>query len=328
MKDTELAPMMKRVECCDTEAVRFAAARKYLSMLFFALTGAHGAEVTKGPDVLTGDVARFYQVFEAAGGHPTAQQLERDYLAPGSAALHEFVRLRRVTPERIAQAIATQPETYANARRCLIALPAVKTRLVLAFARLATLYPDAKFPPVTIVVGRGRPVGITDPSGVTIGLEALCAADFMDPNIEDRFVHVIAHEYGHAQQTAEIQALEPGAAQATVLRMSLMEGVGEFVAELISGGIGEFQLNAWTKGKEADIEAAFVRDQDKTDLSAWMYSGVGDRDHPGDLGYWVGYRIVKAYYARAGDKQAALKDIFEMPDAKAFLARSRWAPGG
>ena len=281
---------------------------------------------THGPEFVTADVARFYRVYEAADGHPTAEQLDRDYLGPGTEGLHAFARLRNVTGTRIAANVAAHPETYRDARRCLAVLPAVKLRLTAAFAKLAALYPEAKFPPVTIVVGRGRPVGLTDPSGVTMGLEALCAADFMDPDLTDRFVHTIAHEYGHIQQSAELQALAPQDPGATVLRMSLMEGVGEFVAELISGGVGEYQHKAWTKGKEAEIEAAFVRDQDKTDLSAWLYNGPGDAAHPGDLGYWAGYRIVKTYYARAPDKHAALKEIFEMPDAKAFLAKSGWSP--
>jgi hypothetical protein len=49
----------------------------------------------------------------------------------------------------------------------------------------------------------------------------------------------------------------------------------------MAGGVGEYQHRAWTKGKEAGIEAA-----------------------------------------RARDKYAALKEIFEMPDPKAFVARS------
>ena len=48
---------------------------------------------------------------------------------------------------------------------------------------------------------------------------------------------------------------------------------------------------------------------------------------PGDLGYWVGYRIVESYYEKARDKRQALRDILEMTDAKAFLARSGWHPG-
>jgi hypothetical protein len=279
------------------------------------------------PRIVTEDVTRFYAIYDAARGHPTAEQLDRDYLAPGTQGLREFASLRNVTGARIAATIAARPEIYADARRCLAVLPAVTRRVTTALERLSTLYPEAKSAPVTLVVGRGKPVGITSPSGVTMGLDALCAADFMDPNLEDRFVHTIAHEYGHVQQPAAVQALDnqPGA---TVLESSLMEGVAEFTAELISGSVGNYQHKAWTKGREAEIEAAFARDEGKTDLSMWLYNGPGDAAHPSDLGYWVGYRIVKAYYLHARDKHAALKEIFDMPDPKAFLAKSGWTPGG
>jgi hypothetical protein len=44
-------------------------------------------------------------------------------------------------------------------------------------------------------------------------------------------------------------------------------------------------------------------------------------------GYWVGYRIVKAYYQQASDKRRAIREILEMSDPKAFLAKSGWYPG-
>ena len=303
------------------------AVQRLTATLLAALIAAPANAAPRTPRILTGDVTRFYQLYDAAHGHPTAEQLDRDYLAPGSPGLHDLAAMRNVTGARIAAAIAAHPETYETARQCLAVLPAVTRRVGAALTRLKTLYPEARDAPVTIAVGRGRPVGITDPSGVTIGLEALCAARFMNPDPEDRFVHIIAHEYGHVQQSPAQQALDPGKPGATVLTMSLMEGAGEFTAELISGEVGDHQHAAWTKGKEARIETAFVADQDKTDLSAWMYNGPGDPDHPGDLGYWVGYRIIKAYYAHARDKHQALKDIYEMKDAKAFLAKSGWRPG-
>jgi len=280
----------------------------------------------KAPLILTEDVSRFYRVYDAAGGHPNAEQLERDYLAPGSQGLHEFAKLRNVTGARIADTIAKNPALYEDARRCLTILPGVKLRLTAAFDELARLYPQAKFAPVTLLVGRGRPTGITNPAGVSIGLEALCAADFMNPNLEDRFVHTIAHEYGHIQQPADVQALEPGAPGVTLLRMSLIEGVAEFTAELISGDVGYYQHKFWTKGHEAQIEATFVADEDKTDVSAWLNNGPGTAEHPDDLGYWVGYRIVKSYYQHAADKRRALREIFEMRDPKAFVAKSGWQP--
>src|ERR1700761_3429122 len=177
--------------------------RLLLALAALAMTAAAPAPQIpriRGPEIRLDDVTLFYRIYEGAGGHPAAEQLDRDYLAQGSTGLHEFAKLRNVTGQRIADAIAQHPDYYTHARQCLAALPRVKQRLTVAFAKLAALYPEAVFPPVTIVVGRGRPVGITNPAGVTIGLEALCMAEFMNPNPEDRFVHVVAHEYGHIEQ--------------------------------------------------------------------------------------------------------------------------------
>jgi hypothetical protein len=285
------------------------------------------ARAATKPDIQLEDVNRFFRVYDASGGHPSADQLQHDYIDPGSEALHRFAQLRNVTGTRIADALASHPEIYTGARRCLAVLPGVKQRLTADLSKLAAFYPEAKFPPVTLLVGRGRPVGITDGSGVSMGLEALCAANFMDPNLENRFVHTIAHEYGHIQQPESLQLLEPGDPGATVLRMSLMEGAAEFVAELISGDVGNYQHKFWTKGHETAIETAFAEDEDKTDLSKWLNTGPGDAEHPGDLGYWVGYRIVKSYYQHAADKRQALRDILQMTDPTKFLARSGWYPG-
>ncbi|HKQ15236.1 MAG TPA: hypothetical protein VJT80_17495 [Steroidobacteraceae bacterium] len=43
-----------------------------------------------------------------------------------------------------------------------------------------------------------------------------------------------------------------------------------------------------------------------------------------ELGTWVCYRIVNAYYRRAADKQQALREILELSDPQAFLAKSGW----
>ncbi|HVI58540.1 MAG TPA: DUF2268 domain-containing putative Zn-dependent protease [Luteimonas sp.] len=298
---------------------------RFLFFVLLALASASRA-IAAEPEIRTDDVTRFYAMYEAAGGHPSEQQLD-DYLAHGSTSLKEFAKLRRVTGARIAERIAAEPALYEDARECLALLPDVTRRLRAAMRTLARLYPQARFPPVAIVVGRGRPVGITNPSGVTIGLEALCAADFMDPDPEDRFVHVVAHEYAHIQQSAAQQALEPGQPGATVLRMSLMEGAAEFVAELTSGGVGNAGHAQWTRGREADIETRFARDMHGTDLSPWMYNYGKTADGSYDLGYWVGYRIVKAYYRQARDKRAALARILAMDDPEAFLRESGWTPG-
>ena len=169
----------------------------------------------------TSDVDRFFAIYDATGGHPTAEQLQHDYLDPGSDGLKALARLRNVTGARIAEAMAASPQMFADAKRCVTVLPRVRERLITAFRKLDEVYPDATFPPVTIAISRSKPVGVGSPvTGVQIGLEALCATNWMNANVEDRFVYVIAHEFAHVQQVRELVD-DPNP---TVLEGSLVEG--------------------------------------------------------------------------------------------------------
>jgi hypothetical protein len=276
-----------------------------------------------GVDIATGDVDRFYALYDRTHGQPTAAQLQR-YIDEGSPGLRTFAQLRRTTGERIADAIEARPEVYADARRCEAALPAARERLDAALATLVDLYPAARTPPVTIAIGRGKPVAVGAPeTGIQVGLEALCAVDWLDPVLEDRIVHVLAHEYVHVQQ-ANAHAITD-APSPTVLEVSLMEGIAEFVGELVSGKVAYAHNAALAQGREREIETRFAADMDKTDLSDWAYNATADT--PGDLGYWVGYRIAKAHYRHADDKRQALRELLAMDDPKALLARSGWHPG-
>jgi hypothetical protein len=277
---------------------------------------------TAAPEIHTEDVTRFYRIYDAADGHPTAEQLQRDYLDAGSEGLHQLAKLRNVTGVRIAETLAKSPQLYVEARRCMAVLPGVRQRVDVALRTLVRLYPQARTPPVTIVVSRGKPVGVGSPvTGLQIGLEALCSAEWMNPNVEDRFVHVIAHEYAHVQQAVALVDNE----QPTVLERSLIEGAAEFVAELTSGKTGYQHFAALTQGRERELETAFAADIDQTELARWVDNSTMEQG--GDIGYWIGYRIVKAYYRRATDKQQALREILQLSQPKAFLEKSGWRPG-
>jgi hypothetical protein len=267
------------------------------------------------------DVARFYKLYEATDAHPTAAELQ-DYIDHGSEGLRYFAKARDTTGARIAAALAEHPPMYADARRCMAVLPHVRVRATASLHKLKKLYPEASLLPVTIVVGRGKPVAIGDSrEGVEVGLESLCAVNWMNPNVEDRFVHTIAHEYGHVQQFLAFNNDQ----HPTVLAGSLMEGAAEFIAEMISGDISDSFFKQTTKGHEKTIETAFVADEDSAELSKWLYNSTLEK--PGDLGYWVGYRICKAYYQHAENKRQAFRDIVEITDPKLFLAKSGWYPG-
>lgn len=277
------------------------------------------------PDIHIEDVKRFYALYDATQGHPSAEALQRDYLDAGSPGLHHLAEIRAVTGTSIAKALAAHPQMYVDAERCMAVLPPVRERTAAALRTLGRLYPKAQFPPVTIAVGRGKPVGVADSTGVMIGLEALCAVNYLNSNIEDRFVHTLAHEYTHVEQALQSPALYDDPTP-TVLDSSLIEGAADFMATLITEERGFRSPYAPAdKSLYREIETEFVADEDKKDRSQWIDNGT--LTEPGDLGYWVGYRIVKSYYENAGDKRKAVRDILEMKDPKLFLARSGWYPG-
>lgn len=285
-----------------------------------ALAGPASAQ--DGPVLQTDDVDRFYRLYDANGGRPGAEQLQRDYLEAGSEGLRHLASVRNVTGVRMVEAIAARPEIYVEARRCADTLPKVRERVDAALKEFARRSPHARFPSVTVAVGRGRPVAIGSPAnGVQVGLEALCAATFINPDIEDRFVGVLVHEYVHTQQSAAMTEEQAR----TVLEISLAEGAAEFLTEVLSGAPAYAYFGPLTEGRELEIETRFAADVDKTELSDWLYNST--METPGDLGYWVGYRIAKAYYQHAADKEAAFREILELTDAKAFLAASGWRPG-
>lgn len=293
-----------------------------IAVLIGAFVCAAAASAADGPEVQIEDVERFYRLYDATGGRPTVEQLQHDYLDAGTDGLHTLAKIRNVTAARIAETLAKRPEIYTNAKRCLEVLPHARERLEMSLHELVRLYPQARIPPVTIVIGRGKPVGVGSPTtGLQIGLEALCAVDWLNPNLEDRFVYVIAHEYAHVQ----LLAANADEEHPTVLQRSLPEGAAELAAELTAGKTAYSHFDALTKGREKEIETAFAADQDKTDLSQWLDNSTLEK--PGDLGYWVGYRIAKSYYQRSPDKTRAFREILEMSDVKAFLAKSGWYPG-
>lgn len=273
-------------------------------------------------EIRTDDVERFYDLYEATNRRPSAAQLQRLYIEPGSEGLHHLTQVRNVNAATIARALVEQPELYVDARTCLAALPPIRKRLRQTFDRLLSRYSEASRPPVTILIGRGRPFAIAGPgTGVQVALEAMCsdiAARYLNSNIEDRFVYTIAHEYVHVQQAPEMP-------NPTVLERALEEGVADLIGELISGGIANVGIHEAAQGRELEIEQNFATDMNQRDLSAWFDNTTAE--DVGQLGYWVGYRIAKAYYQNTPDREDAIREMIQMTDPHEFLARSGWRPG-
>ncbi len=264
------------------------------------------------------DVDRFYRVYDAARSRPSADRLRRDYIDAGSPGVRDFVPNRIVSPEALAVKISEDRAMYERARRCRAALPMVGRRMRAAYLAFQTALPEAELPDTTILIGRGNSGGTAMSSGVLIGLEVICAPTPGATPLDVRLTHLVAHELAHTQQ-----AFFGGD---TLLAAALNEGVAEFVGELTSGAPLNADMFAKADARAAEIERAFAAEMVGTDTKRWLYNGPGTDAWPGDLAYWVGYRIAKSYYDRTPDKRAAVCIMLKSTDARAFLKASGWAP--
>ena len=266
------------------------------------------------------DVDLFFRVYDAAGGRPDADRLRRGYIEAGSAGVRDFVPNRIESPEALAAEIAENPAAYERARRCRAALPGVERRMRSAYLAFQEALPEAALPDTTVLIGRGNSGGTARPSGVLIGLEVVCDPTPGALPVDIRLTHLVAHELGHTQQ-----AFFTGD---TLLAAALNEGVAEFVGELISGAALNAETFSAAERRAPEIERAFAAEMAGTGKGRWLYNGPGTQAWPGDLGYWVGYRIARRYFDRAPDKRAAVRAMLKATDARAFLRASGWAPAG
>ncbi len=285
---------------------------------------------------VTEDIPRFWEAMDAGA---TELAFQQSYLSPASPGLQEFMRKRGLTRQTMRQAIQAWPTWYASIRATSLSLAtntAVLDAIRADYRAFDTLYIDAYFAPVTFLMGRFSTGGTIGASGIMIGTEFYARApgsplDALTPfqrnNVRplDSLPIIVAHEMVHIQQLRSGGILTHP--DQTLLEQALMEGSADFVGELVSGGNINAGLHAWALPREDSLWTAFKAQMNGTNVSQWLYNqGSATPERPGDLGYFIGYRIAKAYYDERADKRAALRAIIEMRNAQAFLVASTYAP--
>ncbi len=263
----------------------------------------------------------------------------RDSLERASAPFAE-----QSAAEELLRALRAYPRYYAAVRATTLSVDtnlAITSGIRRGLTNLAALYPDSRFPSIYFLIGTLSTGGTTARSGMLIGTEQ--SASGPDTPLDElpawaqkgfpthRFeslVGLVVHEAVHTQQKPA-----PAGQQDNLLRHALGEGIADFLAEL---AVGPWNANAprqiYGRAHEHDVWVDF---QDEMEIAGdsiirmWMYNGMmpPDKNHGAvDIGYWVGYRIAGAYYARASDKRAAVRELLELRDAEAILRASGYAP--
>ena len=194
---------------------------------------------------------------------------------------------------------------------------------------LKKIYPEAIFPNVYFVMGKFNSAGTSSSNGLILGIDMRCysaAVDTSELGVWQKknittlagLPYTVAHELIHFQQSTM-------ASDTTLLRAALIEGMADFIGELISGKGTNERLKIYAQGKEKQIWKDFKKEMYLDRAYNWIANSDRETaEKPADLGYWVGYQICKAYYVNSKDKKQAIYDMLHIQDYKKFLEQSRF----
>jgi len=307
-----------------------------LCLLGTALSEANAQDqlvVSQDPDgarLFTEDIDRFWHAWDLRAESDSLETvLQRYYLDPASPGLEDFVEARIGSAADLAAVIERRPRYYESLRASTARVAEFDAAIRAAFYAMEYLYPDARFPDVYFVIGRMSSGGTTSRRGLLIGTEMYgLSEETPDEELDDwlRSVlkpidgipHIVAHELIHYQQAAP-------EGEADLLDKCLREGMGDFLAERISGRHINEHVHEWALPREAELWEQFKERMHESDHDGWLYGGQPE-GWPADLGYFIGYRICEAFYERAPDKVSAVKEMLESTDASEFLAASGYSP--
>ncbi|MDO7845446.1 DUF2268 domain-containing putative Zn-dependent protease [Hymenobacter sp. M29] len=278
----------------------------------------------------TTDIDHFWTAY-AAARRDTAQAraiFRREYFNKASAGLRDYYDLKIKDDAFFTKRILQRPQYYNSIRATTMAITGEKPKIVAAFRHFQELYPALRFQNIYFVIGGWVSGGTVSDAGLLIGADQIAngpGVNTSELSLVQRnrcapvseMPSLMVHELVHRNQ---------GPQDGTLLSYALNEGMADFVAELVTGHNPNARLHPYGNAHEKQLWADFQKEMLGSNSDNWLANGKQETpEKPCDLGYYVGYRIVQAYYNQQPDKKQALADILNIRDAKAFLARSGYA---
>jgi len=279
--------------------------------------------------LITTDVKHFWEAYDKAQ-KDTAHRFDiykKYYLDAGTDGLQDYFAYKIGSLKSFIKVHDKKPNFYAAIRKNTFMVDDQKPQMIESFIKLKQLYPDANFPDIYFVIGAFTSGGTSTDNGLLIGLDQVVRTpdipvDELDlwqrNNFNDlkKLPNLIAHELIHFNQNGM-------ADDTTLLHAVMIEGMADFIGELISGRNANERLHVWAKGREKRIWADFEKEMYLKRAHNWIAnSGQETADKPADLGYWVGYQICKAYYDKSPDKDKAIHDMLNIQNYREFYEES------
>ena len=308
------------------------------NILFGLLLLAQLSYAQRDYRIFTQDIATFWQAVDRLPPSGSSQEdsvhiMQRAYLDRLTPAGKTFIERIDYSAAEYVRSFGQHPNFWRTARQPTLRAVADTAQLHDLFTVYQRELPGYRQPDVALVMGCLRSGGTTARSTLFVGLEMMGLDSTVDRSELNNWLRsvlpetadlptIVAHETIHTQQPDFY--LKP-----TLARAALMEGVCDFIPDLLFGRNANPVQFAYGEAHECSLWREFLADapHTKTHIYDWIYQGDASKDRPADLGYYVGYKIAAAYYARATDKRKALRTLIDFRRAKKILAAADYRGG-
>lgn len=295
---------------------------KFLSLLFFLLTLSCFSQSNKL--VITDDISNFWTAYDLIIQEKDSTKqidlINNLYIKKGTPGLVGIMQARRYTDKGYIYAINNYPKFWNSIRANTLTANSYAKKLEKGIKKLKKIYPEAKPDKIYFSIGVLKTGGTTKEDKVLIGAEvAMANSTIITDEIKKDYPHLISyfktnpinnldflnvHEYIHTQQKSTIGNY--------LLSQTMMEGVAEFVAEIAMKTKSPNPQIEFGYKNEEKIKQEFTKEMFSTNFNNWFWNSLENQFGMRDLGYFVGYAIVKKYYDNSIDKKLATKQLIEL----------------
>ncbi len=283
--------------------------------------------------VETSDIDRFWKAFDKAAEVSDPELKKKiyldEYFTPASIGLQDFTFLKmRKGIGDFVDFVESHRPYYEGIREPTYKALEGLSKLPEYFEKVRSFIPEATFSDYYFVIGRHTSFGTVSLNGSLIGLENVIDENTPVETLSKNRQAVVApatflpfvliHELIHTYQNTS---------NPTLLGATIIEGGADLITELIMGPpVPLPPYRIYGEQNEAAVFSHFEKVMDGTSQKGWI-GNISDYEAPEegwvrDLSYFVGYKIAKAYYEQAEDKEQAIQDLLDNKDPNAILKAS------
>ena len=286
-----------------------------ICLLFVSITKGQD-RVTTNPDsasIITTDITNFWRAFDLLQNQRTwadsLKIVKSVFVDQASEGLKQYMKAANCDEKQFLDAIKRRKADYLAARENTEAVKDKKQLIKQYLQKFKRLYPALRIPTICYSIGKFEVGGTQFGNTLYIG----CEVDIMyHVNIIPQSIHELAHFQQKDQNPV------------TNLDEAMLEGGAEFVSYQVTGMRTIYHTWEYGINNEKSLWNEFHPILDSAINMKWFLDTPDkDKNRPGSLAYFIGFRICETYLKSHKNKKLALRELIEMENPeKIFLTSS------